>query len=66
MTFKVPVHKNRLSISTDNSYLEKIRMKDGLVQSPFENHGYGTRSIAAVANAHGGQAIFDTEAGAFS
>ncbi len=40
-------------------------MKDGLPQSPLEGHGYGTRSIAAIANAHGGQAIFGTEDGVF-
>ena len=66
VTVKVLVHKNKLLISTDNSYLGEIRMKDGLPQSPFENHGFGTRSIAAVANAHGGQAIFNAEAGIFN
>ena len=63
VTVKVLVHKNKLLISTDNFYSGEIRMKDGLPQSPFENHGYGTRSIAAIANAHGGQAIFNAEGG---
>lgn len=66
VTVKVLIHKNKLLISTDNSYLGEIKMKDGLPQSPFESHGYGTRSIAAIANAHGGQALFNVEGGVFS
>jgi hypothetical protein len=66
VTFKAQVHKNNLLISTVNSYSGEIRMKAGLPLSPHEGHGYGTRSIAAIANAHGGQAIFTTEAGVFS
>lgn len=66
VTFKAQVHKNKLLISTDNSYLGEIKMKDGLPQSPFEGHGYGTRSIVAIANVHGGQAIFKTEGGIFN
>lgn len=66
VTVKMLIHKNKLLISTDNSYSGEIRMKDGLPQSPFDNHGYGTRSIAAIANAHGGQALFSAEGGVFS
>ena len=66
VTVKVLVHKNKLLISTDNFYLGEIRMKDGLPHSPFENHGYGTRSIVAIANVHGGQAIFNAEGGLFN
>lgn len=66
MTFKAQVHKNKLLISTDNAYSGKIKMKDRLPQSPFEGHGYGTRSIVAIVNVHGGQAIFKTEGGIFN
>ena len=66
VSVKVLVHKNKLLISTNNSYLGEIRMKDGLPQSSFESHGYGTRSIVAIAEAHGGQAIFNAEAGIFN
>ena len=66
VTFKAQVHKNKLLISTDNPYSGKIRMKDGLPQSPFESHGFGTRSIVAIADAHGGQAIFNAEGGVFN
>ena len=66
VTFKAQVHKNKLLLSTDNPYSGEIKMKDGLPQSPFENHGYGTSSIAAIANAHGGQAIFNADSGIFN
>ena len=66
VTVKLLVHKNKLLISTDNSYVGEIIMKDGLPQSPTENHGYGTRSIAAIANAHDGQAIFSADGGIFN
>ena len=66
VTFKAQVHKNKLLISTDNFYSEEIRMKAGLPQSPFQGHGYGTRSIAAIAKGHGGQAIFSAEGGVFN
>ncbi len=66
VTVKAQVHKNKLLISVVNFYLGEIRMKDGFPKSRFANHGYGTRSIVAIANAHGGQAIFNTEGGVFS
>ena len=66
VTVKVMVYKNKLLISTENFYSGEIKMKHGLPQSPFENHGYGTRSIVAIANAHGGQAIFNIEGGIFN
>jgi len=66
VTVKVQVHKNKLLISTDNPYSGEIRMKDGFPQSPFESHGYGTRSIVSIAEERGGQAIFSTEGGVFN
>lgn len=65
VTFKAQVHKNKLLLSTDNSYAGEIKMKSGLPQSPFEGHGYGSRSIVSIAENHGGQAIFSTEGGLF-
>ena len=66
VTFMAMVHKNKLLISTDNPYSGEIKMKDGLPQSPFEGHGYGTRSILAIAEERGGQAIFNVEGGVFN
>lgn len=66
VTFKAMVHKNKLLISIDNIYSGEIRMKSGLPQSPFEGHGYGTRSIMSIAEERGGQAIFSAEGGVFN
>lgn len=66
VTVKAQVHKKKLLISTDNPYSGEIRMKDGLPQSPFKNHGYGTLSIMSIAQGHGGQAIFSADGGVFS
>lgn len=66
VSFKTTVHKAKLLILIKNSYVGEIVMKDGLPQSSCEGHGYGTRSISAIADAHGGQAIFGTENGVFT
>ncbi len=55
---KATVHKANLLILIENPYAGVIVMKGGLPQSSLEGHGYGTSSIAAIADAHGGQAIF--------
>jgi len=63
---KAQVHKNKLLISTENPYYGEVKMIRGIPQSPLENHGFGTRSIDAIAQSHGGQVIFSAEAGIFS
>ncbi|MDD2483606.1 MAG: ATP-binding protein [Eubacteriales bacterium] len=65
VAFKAQIHKNKLLVSTDNSYAGEIRMKAGLPQSALEGHGYGTRSIVSIAEEHGGQVIFSAEDGVF-
>lgn len=66
VTVKTLVHKNNLLISIENAYSGEITMKDGLPLTKREGHGFGTRSIAAIAEGHGGQAIFRGEDGVFS
>lgn len=66
VSVKVMIHRNNLLILIENSYADKIVIKSGLPQSSHEGHGYGTRSISAIADAHGGQAIFSTEHGVFT
>jgi sensor histidine kinase YesM len=66
VSFKALVHKNKLLISMDNPYSGEIKMNDRLPQSSLEGHGYGTRSITAIADAHGGQAIFSAKDGIFT
>jgi len=66
--FKRP--EDALHIKTQSSVFclpyGKIKMKDGIPQSPFESHGYGMSSIVAIANEHNGQAIFNAEGGVFN
>jgi hypothetical protein len=59
------VHKAKLLISIENPYEGQIVFKDGLPQASLDGHGYGARSIAAIAESHNGQAIFDAEGGIF-
>ena len=66
VSFKATVHKANLLISIENSYDGRVLMKDGLPQASLEGHGYGTRSIAAIADANGGQAIFSARDGVFT
>lgn len=63
---KATVHKSNLLILIENTYTGEILMKGGLPQSSLEGHGYGTRSISAISDAHGGQAIFSAEDGVFT
>jgi len=59
------VHKDKLLISVENHYTGQVTIKDGVLLSHYEGHGYGTRSIVAIADARGGQAIFEAEDGVF-
>lgn len=59
------VHKDKLLISVENPYTGQVTIKDGVLLSHYEGHGYGTRSIVAIADARGGQAIFEAEDGVF-
>lgn len=66
VSVKALVHRSNLLILIENPYAGKVPMKKGLPQSSLDGHGYGTRSIAAIADAHGGQAIFNARDGIFS
>ncbi len=66
VSVKATIHKANLLILIENHYTGVIVMKGGLPQSSLKGHGYGTRSIAAIADAHGGQAIFSAEDGVFT
>ena len=63
---RLHIHKNKLLISTDNPYAGDVKMKNGLPQTLSEGHGYGTHSIASIAEGRGGQAIFTAEGGIFN
>jgi two-component system sensor histidine kinase AgrC len=66
VSVKATVHKAKLLISITNPYTGSVVMKGGFPLPASEGHGYGTRNIAAITDAHGGQAIFSTEDGVFT
>ncbi len=66
VSVKATIHKANLLILIENHYESVIKMEEGLPQSSLLGHGYGTRNIAAIADAHGGQAIFSAEDGVFT
>jgi two-component system sensor histidine kinase AgrC len=66
VSVKATEHKAKLLIMISNPYTGEIVMKNGIPQSALEGHGYGTRSINAIADAHNGHAIFSADKGVFS
>lgn len=43
------IHKNRLLIEVENPFVGSVVIKDGLPQANEPGHGYGTKSIAHIA-----------------
>jgi len=66
VSVKAKILKSTLLISIVNPYVYDVVMKDGLPQSARDGHGFGTRSIAAIAAAHNGQAVFAADDGVFT
>ncbi|HOK42247.1 MAG TPA: ATP-binding protein [Thermoclostridium caenicola] len=66
VSVKAMIHKNNLLILMENAYEGEVVITNGLPQASHEGHGYGTRSIAAIADAHGGQAVFSASQGVFA
>lgn len=66
VALRAAVYQEKLLLSVENPYVGEIVLKDGLPQSTREGHGYGTRSIAAIAQAHGGHALFTARDGVFA
>lgn len=66
VSVQVAVYKGKLLLSVENPYAEEISFQKGLPQTNRPEYGYGTRSIAAIAELHGGQALFSATAGVFS
>lgn len=66
VTLRTAVYQRKLLLSVENTYAGEVSMQGGLPQSTLAGHGYGTRSIAAIAERHGGQALFSADGGVFS
>ncbi len=59
---EITSQKNFVMISIENSCYHPVRIQNGLPQTTKadkSNHGYGTKSIARIAEKYGGSAIFD-------
>ena len=56
---------NKLLIEMQNPYRGTIRMENGLPISGQIGHGYGCRSIQAIARQYGGICVFSAEGGIF-
>lgn len=61
------VNGDRLIISTENVYVEKIEMEGELPKSKCKEagHGFGIKSMVAIVERHGGLYSFETEGGVF-
>lgn len=54
-------HKSNLLILIENSFKGKVSMEGGLPQSSREDHGFGTRSIAMIAEKYKGYCSFEAK-----
>ena len=59
------VRLNKLLIEVRNPYVGEVLMQNGLPVSDRAGHGYGCRSIEAIARHHGGLCEFRAESGFF-
>lgn len=59
------VRQNKLLIEIRNPCAGPIAMRDGLPVSDREGHGYGCRSIQAIAQRSGGLCVFSAQQGQF-
>lgn len=59
------VRQNKLLIEIRNPCAGPIAMRDGLPISDLEGHGYGCRSIQAIAQRNGGLCVFSAQQGQF-
>ncbi len=59
------VRQNKLLIEIRNPYAGEITMQGGIPVSSREGHGYGCRSIQAIAQRSGGLCVFSAQNGEF-
>ncbi len=60
------VKNNRLAISVENPYQGVVLFRDGLPVSSESGHGYGTQSIAAIAQKYSGVYTFTAQPNVFT
>ncbi len=59
------IRLNKLLIEVQNPYSGNILIEDGIPASHQQGHGFGCRSIAAIAQHYNGLCVFKTENGIF-
>lgn len=62
----ISIYKEKLLILVENPYAGDIVFVKGFPQTSQDGHGYGTRNISAIAELHGGQALFSATDSVFS
>ena len=60
------IRRDKLLLEVKNPYLGEIALEDGLPASSAPGHGFGCRSIRAIAQQHGGLYTFQPEKGVFT
>lgn len=60
------IRRNKLLLEVKNPYQGEITLEGGLPTSAAPGHGFGCRSIRAIAQQHGGLYIFQPEKGIFT
>lgn len=60
------MHKGNLLILIENTFHDKIEMKNGIPQTNKEGHGFGTKSIVMLVDRHKGYYSFSSSEGIFT
>lgn len=63
---KAVMSDRKLLLSVVNPYMGTVHMEDGLPQSSGNEHGFGTKSIATIAEKYDGLSSFNAENGIFT
>lgn len=64
--FYCEVRENKLLLQIRNPYAGQVTMRDGIPVSGRDGHGYGCRSIQAIAQRNGGLCSFEATDGLFT
>ena len=66
ISFFCGIRHNRLLIEIKNPYAGQVTMSNGIPVSAQPSHGFGCRSICAIAQQHHGHYLFEAEGGRFT
>ena len=66
ISVQITIYKQKFLLAIENPYEGMVFFKEGIPQTKESGHGYGSRSIATIAENHGGQALFSADEGIFT